>query len=191
MGDAQAVLRHRPHGRWRCLLCPYNFPGHLPNKPYRAGAAGRQLRAVQTVELAPAVARNTTDAAVAAAGLPAGVISLLQGGRATPGRHWPAMTAWMGCFADSSSAGQQLHQLYASRPDKILALEMGGNNPLIVDHVADVDAALHHIVQSAFVSRQPALHLRASSAGGARRRGDALLVINRGMRGAARGPLGR
>lgn len=29
---------------------------------------------------------------------------------------------------------------------------MGGNNPLIVDHVADVDAALHHIVQSAFVS---------------------------------------
>src|SRR3546814_13927838 len=45
-----------------------------------------------------------------------------------------------------------LHQQFSGRPDKILALEMGGNNPLVVDEVADVDAAVYTIIQSAFIS---------------------------------------
>jgi succinylglutamic semialdehyde dehydrogenase len=48
--------------------------------------------------------------------------------------------------------GNHLHQQFAGRPDKILALEMGGNNPLVVDQVADLDAAVYTIIQSAFIS---------------------------------------
>ncbi|XQF91802.1 aldehyde dehydrogenase family protein (plasmid) [Pseudoalteromonas espejiana] len=34
----------------------------------------------------------------------------------------------------------------------MLALEMGGNNPLIVKDIADVSAAVHDIIQSGFIT---------------------------------------
>ncbi len=34
----------------------------------------------------------------------------------------------------------------------MLALEMGGNNPLVVWDVSDIDAAVHHAIMSAFIS---------------------------------------
>jgi len=48
--------------------------------------------------------------------------------------------------------GHLLHEQFGGQPEKILALEMGGNNPLIIQDVADVDGAVHHTVQSAFLS---------------------------------------
>jgi succinylglutamic semialdehyde dehydrogenase len=55
-------------------------------------------------------------------------------------------------FTGSSGTGNQLHQQFGGRPEKILALEMGGNNPLLVEQVADVEAAVYTIIQSAFIS---------------------------------------
>jgi succinylglutamic semialdehyde dehydrogenase len=45
-----------------------------------------------------------------------------------------------------------LARALADRPDKILALEMGGNNPLIVHDAADIAAAVHHTIHSAFLT---------------------------------------
>ena len=45
-----------------------------------------------------------------------------------------------------------LHQQYAAQPHKILALEMGGNNPLVVKGVQDHQAAVHDIIQSAYMT---------------------------------------
>lgn len=59
----------------------------------------------------------------------------------------------MACFfTGSSTVGHLLHEQFGGQPEKILALEMGGNNPLIVQDVADVDGAVHHALQSAFLS---------------------------------------
>ncbi len=84
--------------------------------------------------------------------MPAGVLNLLQGARETG----IALAAHPGIdglfFTGSSRTGNALHQQFAGRPDKILALEMGGNNPLVVDQVADLDAAVYTIIQSAFIS---------------------------------------
>ena len=86
------------------------------------------------------------------AGLPAGVLNLVQGARETG----VALAANPGIdglfFTGSSRTGNLLHQQFAGRPDKILALEMGGNNPLVVDEVRDLDAAVYTIIQSAFIS---------------------------------------
>jgi succinylglutamic semialdehyde dehydrogenase len=80
------------------------------------------------------------------------VLNLLQGARET-GIALAANPGIDGLFfTGSSRTGNHLHQQFAGRPDKILALEMGGNNPLVVEQVADLDAAVYAIIQSAFIS---------------------------------------
>ncbi len=150
LGDATAVLRHKPHGVV-AVFGPYNFPGHLPNGHIVPALLAGNCVLFKPSELTPKVAELTVKCWIEA-GLPAGVLNLLQGGRETGvalAGH-PAIDGLF--FTGSSRTGNLLHAQFAGRPDKILALEMGGNNPLIVDQVADVDAAVYTIVQSAFIS---------------------------------------
>ena len=150
LGDATAVLRHKPHGVV-AVFGPYNFPGHLPNGHIVPALLAGNSVLFKPSELTPKVAELTVKCWIEA-GLPEGVLSLLQGGRETG----VALAGHPGIdglfFTGSSRTGNLLHAQFAGRPDKILALEMGGNNPLIVDQVADVDAAVYTIVQSAFIS---------------------------------------
>lgn len=150
LGDATAVLRHKPHGVV-AVFGPYNFPGHLPNGHIVPALLAGNCVLFKPSELTPRVAELTVQCWIEA-GLPEGVLSLLQGGRETG----VALAGHPGIdglfFTGSSRTGNLLHAQFAGRPDKILALEMGGNNPLIVDQVADVDAAVYTIVQSAFIS---------------------------------------
>ncbi|VTN08268.1 N-succinylglutamate 5-semialdehyde dehydrogenase [Raoultella terrigena] len=97
------------------------------------------------------------------------MLNLLQGGRET-GEALSGQPDIDGLlFTGSSATGFQLHRQLAGQPEKILALEMGGNNPLIVDEPQDIDAAVHLTIQSAFITAGAALHLRPPSAGEARR----------------------
>nr|WP_322940294.1 succinylglutamate-semialdehyde dehydrogenase [Pseudomonas sp. s4] len=150
LGDATAVLRHKPHGVV-AVFGPYNFPGHLPNGHIVPALLAGNCVLFKPSELTPKVAELTVQCWIEA-GLPEGVLSLLQGGRETG----VALAGHSGIdglfFTGSSRTGNLLHAQFAGRPEKILALEMGGNNPLIVDQVADVDAAVYTIVQSAFIS---------------------------------------
>lgn len=150
LADATAVLRHKPHGVV-AVFGPYNFPGHLPNGHIVPALLAGNAVVFKPSELTPKVAELTVQCWIDA-GLPAGVLNLLQGGRETG----VALAGHPGIdglfFTGSSRTGNLLHAQFAGRPEKILALEMGGNNPLIVDQVADVDAAVYTIVQSAFIS---------------------------------------
>ncbi|MEX6676332.1 succinylglutamate-semialdehyde dehydrogenase [Pseudomonas sp. W2Oct36] len=150
LGDATAVLRHKPHGVV-AVFGPYNFPGHLPNGHIVPALLAGNTVVFKPSELTPKVAELTVQCWIEA-GLPAGVLNLLQGARDTG----IALAGHSGIdglfFTGSSRTGNSLHQQFAGRPDKILALEMGGNNPLVVDQVADVDAAVYTVIQSAFIS---------------------------------------
>ncbi|MFC3533039.1 succinylglutamate-semialdehyde dehydrogenase [Vogesella facilis] len=150
MGDAQAVLRHKPHGVV-AVFGPYNFPGHLPNGHIVPALIAGNTVIFKPSELTPWTAQETARL-WDEAGLPAGVLNLTQGAKDTG----IALAGHAGLdglfFTGSSGTGNLLHKNFAGHPDKILALEMGGNNPLIVGKVADVDAAVHHVIQSAFVS---------------------------------------
>jgi succinylglutamic semialdehyde dehydrogenase len=55
-------------------------------------------------------------------------------------------------FTGGVPVGMSIQKALLDHPQKIAALELGGNNPLIVWDVDDVDAAAHLIVQSAYVS---------------------------------------
>lgn len=150
LGDASAVLRHKPHGVV-AVFGPYNFPGHLPNGHIVPALLAGNTVVFKPSELTPKVAELTVRAWIDA-GLPAGVINLVQGARDT-GMALAAQAELDGLFfTGSSRTGNSLHGQFSGQPQKILALEMGGNNPLIVDEVRDVEAAVYTIIQSAFIS---------------------------------------
>ena len=148
--EGAAVLRHRPHGVV-AVFGPYNFPGHLPNGHIVPALLAGNTVVFKPSELAPASAAATVQI-WAEAGLPKGVLNLVQGARDTGvalANHAEIDGLF---FTGSSTTGNAIHQQFAGQPNKILALEMGGNNALIVGEVANIDAAVHHIVQSAFIS---------------------------------------
>lgn len=148
MPFGQAVLRHRPHGVM-VVLGPFNFPGHLPN-----GHIVPALLAGNTVVFKPSEMAPATGAAMAAcwaeAGLPDGVFQILQGGRET-GEALVSGPIDGLLFTGSAGAGAHFRRIFADRPDVILALELGGNNPLVAWD-GDVEESASIVVQSAFVT---------------------------------------
>ncbi|RUO76585.1 succinylglutamate-semialdehyde dehydrogenase [Idiomarina tyrosinivorans] len=150
MPGAKAFIRHKPHGVV-AVYGPYNFPGHLPNGHIVPSLLAGNTVVFKPSELTPMVAEETVKL-WEKAGIPAGVLNLVQGEVAT-GKALSAHPQIDGLyFTGSSNTGHLLHKQFGGRPDKILALEMGGNNPLIVKDVSDIDAAVHNIVQSAFIT---------------------------------------
>lgn len=148
MPFGEAVLRHRPHGVM-AVLGPFNFPGHLPN-----GHIVPALLAGNTVVFKPSEMTPATGAAIAAcwadAALPYGVFQVVQGSRTT-GEALVAGAIDGLLFTGSAGAGAHFRRIFADRPHVILALELGGNNPLIVWD-GDIDEAASIVVQSSFVT---------------------------------------
>ncbi len=146
-----AVVRHRPLGVM-AVFGPYNFPGHLPN-----GHIVPALLAGNTVVFKPSELTPKTAEVVMKlwqqAGLPDGVINLVQGGRAT-GEALASSPQIDGLlFTGSANTGHLLHRQFAGKPGKMLALEMGGNNPMVISNAyGDLDATVYTILQSAFIS---------------------------------------
>lgn len=143
-------LTHRPHGVM-AVFGPYNFPGHLPNGHIVPALIAGNTVVFKPSEWTPATAHLMVSI-WEEAGLPGGVLNLVQGGKETGS----ALSAHSGVdgilFTGSVPTGKALHRQMAGQPGKILALEMGGNNPLIVADVADLDAASLLTVQSAFIT---------------------------------------
>lgn len=147
----QIVLRHRPLGVM-AVFGPYNFPGHLPN-----GHIVPALLAGNTVVFKPSEQTPLTGEFAMKlweqAGLPKGVINLVQGAKETGIALADAKGIDGVLFTGSANTGHILHRQFAGQPDKMLALEMGGNNPMVIsEHYGEVDATVYTIIQSAFIS---------------------------------------
>ncbi|MFT4807152.1 MAG: succinylglutamic semialdehyde dehydrogenase [Paraglaciecola sp.] len=146
----KAFIRHKPHGVV-AVFGPYNFPGHLPNGHIVPALLAGNTIVFKPSDLTPLVAEKTLEL-WQQAGLPAGVLNMVQGEIET-GKALACHNGLDGLFfTGSSRTGRLLHEQFAGHPGKILALEMGGNNPLIVKDAADIKAVVHDIIQSAFVT---------------------------------------
>lgn len=147
MQGVTATLRHKPHGVM-AVYGPYNFPAHLPNGHIIPALLAGNTVVFKPSEQTPAVGEwmvNQWDAA----GLPDGVINLVQGEKTT-GVALAESSIDGVLFTGSSSTGISLHRQFAGRPEILLALELGGNNPIIVDDITDIRAAAYEIIQSAY-----------------------------------------
>ena len=146
----RSALRHKPHGVL-VVLGPYNFPAHLPNGHIIPALIAGNAVVFKPSEKTPAVGKMLVDY-YHKAGIPEGVVRVPQGGPDT-GKALSAHQDIDGLlFTGSAQTGIALNRQFAHRPDKILALEMGGNNPIIVWDTKDIHSAAVIVVQSAFLS---------------------------------------
>src|SRR6476659_2768733 len=149
MGNKIAV-RHKPHGVL-AVLGPYNFPAHLPNGHIVPALIAGNAVVFKPSEKTPAVGAMLVQC-FHEAGIPEGVVRLLQGGP-EQGRALASEPGIDGLlFTGSARAGLSLHKQFAETPHKILALELGGNNPLVVWNAKDIPSAAVIAVQSAYLS---------------------------------------
>jgi succinylglutamic semialdehyde dehydrogenase len=146
------ATRHKPHGV-AAILGPFNFPGHLPKGHIVPALIAGNTIVLKPSELTPGVA-DAMAALWAEADLPPGVLNVAHGGGEI-GRilsEHDDIDALF--FTGSYRTGLKLSKAFGAKPEKILALEMGGNNPLIVDteNIDDIDAAVHQTIQSGYIT---------------------------------------
>ncbi|WP_301749936.1 succinylglutamate-semialdehyde dehydrogenase [uncultured Erythrobacter sp.] len=148
--NGSAAVRHKPHGVM-AVLGPYNFPAHLPNGHIVPALIAGNAVLFKPSEKTPAVGEALV-AAFHRAGVPEDVIQLVIGGP----EEGKALVAHPGIdgvlFTGSAQAGIAINRKLASNPGKIVALEMGGNNPIVVIDTPKLADAAAVILQSAFTS---------------------------------------
>ena len=147
---SKVAVRHKPHGVL-AVLGPYNFPAHLPNGHIVPALIAGNAVVFKPSEKTPASGAYLVEC-LHEAGVPEGVLRLLVGGP-DEGRALASQPGIDGLlFTGSARAGMSLHRQFAEIPHKILALELGGNNPIVAWDVKHVEAAATMIVQSAYLS---------------------------------------
>lgn len=147
--DANSWLRFKPHGVV-AVLGAFNFPAHLSNGHIVPALLAGNTVLYKPSEQTPAVAELIMDC-WHQAGIPAGVINCLQGD-ASSGKILLAQDIQGVYFTGSYPTGLRIHQQFSDRPEVILALEMGGNNPLVLDKVSDLNAAVYQSLLSTLIT---------------------------------------
>lgn len=149
LGARQSV-RHKPHGVM-AVLGPYNFPAHLPNGHIIPALLAGNGVLFKPSEKTPAVGEMLVRL-YHEAGVPQDAVRLVLGG-ADEGKALAAHPDVNGIlFTGSAQTGIAINRQFATNPGKILALEMGGNNPIVVWDTSDIASAAVLVVQSAFLS---------------------------------------
>ena len=147
--DAVNCLRYKPHGVV-AVLGPFNFPAHLSNGHIIPALLAGNTVVYKPSDLTPAVAEFIMQC-WHDSGLPSGVINCIQGDAATAKSLLNHDIQGV-FFTGSYNTGVQINQQFSTRPEVILALEMGGNNPLIIDTVINIKAAVYHTLLSTFIT---------------------------------------
>lgn len=143
------ATRHKPHGVM-AVISPCSQPLLMPIGQILPALIAGNVVLFKPSEKAPAVGEAIV-ACARRAGLPEGVLQLIVGGPAQGealARH-EAIDGLL--FAGSAPVGLGLARAYAARPDRMLRLEMGGNNPVVVWDTPLIQDAALLIVQSAFL----------------------------------------
>lgn len=151
LGDGmQLVAELRPapglRASWRprgvlAVYGPFNFPAHLPTGHIAPALATGNSVVFKPSELSPAVGAWLA-ALWREAGLPPGVLEIAQGGPET-GRALAVHPDLDGIlFTGSYATGRALREATLDQPGKLLALELGGSNAIVVCADADLELAV-------------------------------------------------
>lgn len=134
------------------VISPWNFPLHLSIR-----SVSPALALGNAVVLKPASDTPVSGGLIVAeifeeAGLPEGLLSVVPGAGSEIGDHFvqhpvPSMIS----FTGSTPIGQRVGSLAAQGRMKKVALELGGNAPLVVLDDADIDGAVNGALMAKFL----------------------------------------
>ncbi len=147
--EANACLRFKPQGVV-VVLGAFNFPAHLSNGHIVPALLAGNTILYKPSEQTPAVAELIMQC-WHESGIPAGVINCVQGDYHC-GSTLLSQDIQGVFFTGSYPTGKRIHQQFSDRPEVILALEMGGNNPLVIDDVRNVNAAVYQTLLSTLIT---------------------------------------
>lgn len=133
------------------VVGPYNYPAHLVNAHVIPALVTGNTVIIKPSEVTPGVGELYATC-VERAGLPRGVVNMVQGG----GDVGKVLVAHPGLdgvlFTGSWKTGRAITEANLDQPHKILALEMGGKNVAVVCDDADLSQALAAVIQGAFLT---------------------------------------
>ncbi len=148
VGSLDSWTRFRPLGVIG-VVGPFNFPLTMVNTHVMPALATGNAVVVKPSEQAPAVAVEYVRLLLEA-GVPRDVIGLAHGGPVVAEALVDLCDGV--CLTGSRHAGAALLKRAGIRTDLMMALELGGNSPLVVWSYDDVRAVLAGVIQSAFIS---------------------------------------
>lgn len=150
LGDFLAVTRFRPHGVM-LVIGPFNFPAHVPGGHIIPALLAGNTLVFKPSEMVPATGQWLTKV-WQEAGIPPGVLNLVHGAAEVAATACENQDVDGILFTGSQRVGTILHRTLAGQPHRVLALEMGGNNPLVLHNTNDYRAAAITIILSAFIT---------------------------------------
>lgn len=149
-GFPNEELAHRPLGVVG-VIGPFNFPLHLCHSHVLPALLLGNTVVMKPSEVSPLAGQRYAEAA-AEAGLPPGVLNVVQGVGAS-GAALAAHPAVRGlCFTGSWATGRRILEASLDRPEMLVALEMGGKNSVVVRHDADLRQAAHEILMGGYLT---------------------------------------
>jgi acyl-CoA reductase-like NAD-dependent aldehyde dehydrogenase/4-aminobutyrate aminotransferase-like enzyme len=154
----EGPLKGHPHEQLRLhplgvvgVIGPFNYPLHLCHAHVVPALLMGNTVVIKPSEVTPLCGQRYAEA-VHAAGLPAGVLNVVQGG-AEAGVALVGHPAVRGlCFTGSYPVGRRIQEQTLDRPEVLVALEMGGKNTAIVLDDASVRQAAHEIVVGGYLT---------------------------------------
>ncbi len=150
MQGVTSITRHKAHGVV-VVLGPFNFPGHLPNGHIIPALLAGNTVVFKPSELTPLFSIKMLECWQAAQ-LPKGVLNMVLGAGEIGQALIDDPTINGIFFTGSYNIGHKINTTSLNHPRRIVALEMGGNNPLIVHQPDNIDGAVYHTIQSAFIT---------------------------------------
>jgi len=146
----KGINRFKPHGVM-AVLGPFNFPAHLPNGHFIPALAAGNTIVFKPSDKTPAVGQVLAEV-WEEVGLPAGVFNLVQGAADVASRLVDHDDLDGILFTGSWGVGRRILEANLDRPGRIIALEMGGNNPAVVMDDADLRQAVVECTRAGFAT---------------------------------------
>ena len=142
--------RFKPHGVMG-VIGPFNFPAHLPNGHFLPALLVGNTIVLKPSEKTPAVGQLLAEL-MHEADLPPGVFNVVQGGAdiASSLVEHDGIDGIL--FTGSWAVGRKIMQANLDHPGRIIALEMGGNNPAVVMDDCHLKQAVIECVRASFAT---------------------------------------
>lgn len=140
--------RYKPHGVM-AVVGPFNFPAHLPNGHFVPALLMGNTVVFKPSDKTPGVGQLIAEL-LHEAGAPPGVFNVVQGG-ADVASYLVSHDDINGIlFTGSWPVGRKILEANLDRPGRMIALEMGGNNPAVIMPSAHLRQAVLECVRACF-----------------------------------------